>query len=97
MSGPTGDGDGANVLDCDELSTRQVNQALRALPPEWTRTVDPTTGAPARVCVVEPDTVLAGGVLTFGPALASGHMTRGAADAWRALESAGWLEPAATG
>ena len=55
------------------------------------------SGTPARVCVVEPDTALAGGVLGFDPALASQHMTRGETDAWRALARAGWIEPAAAG
>jgi hypothetical protein len=42
--------------------------------------------------VVEPDRTLPGGVLGFDPAQAALLMKRGEADAWRALEHAGWIE-----
>jgi len=71
-------------------SWRELQGELRALPGEWTREPDAATGAPARLCVVEPDRSLPGGVLGFDPALAAELMTRGEADAWRALERAGW-------
>lgn len=74
-------------------SWREMQSELRGLPREWTRDADPASGAPARVCVVEPDAPLPGGLLVFDPALASANMTRGESDAWRALERAGWLEP----
>jgi inorganic pyrophosphatase len=63
---------------------------LRNLPAGWSR-----DGAPARVCVVEPDALLPGGVLGFDPGTAAGLIGRGEADAWEALERAGWLEGAA--
>jgi predicted acylesterase/phospholipase RssA len=75
-------------------SWRELQSELRALPSEWTRVVDPATGAPARVCVVEPETPLPGGVLNFDPALTSQLIARGEEDAWRALERAGWCAPA---
>ncbi|MEO5616564.1 MAG: patatin-like phospholipase family protein [Candidatus Eisenbacteria bacterium] len=74
-------------------SWRELQSELRALPREWTRTADAATGEPARVCVVEPETPLPGSVLTFDPTLASELMDRGEADAWLALERAGWCPP----
>ena len=75
-------------------SWREIQSELRQLPPEWTRTADPAGGGPARVCVIEPESALPGGLLAFDPQLASQHMTLGEHDAWRALEQAGWIEPA---
>jgi predicted acylesterase/phospholipase RssA len=69
---------------------RDLQAELRNLPAGWSR-----TERPARVCVVEPDSTLPGGVLGFDPALAAGLIERGEEDAWLALERAGWLEPAA--
>jgi predicted acylesterase/phospholipase RssA len=65
---------------------RDMQAELRNLPAGWTR-----EGDPARVCVVEPDATLPGGVLGFDPAIAAALIKRGAEDAWGALERAGWL------
>ena len=75
-------------------SWRELQGELLALPAEWTRQPHPATGDPARICVVEPATILPGGVLGFAPDHASTLMHRGETDAWRALEQAGWLKPA---
>ena len=69
---------------------RDLQAELRNLPDGWTR-----DDRPARVCVVEPDATLPGGVLGFDPALAADLIRRGEEDAWLALERAGWLEAAA--
>jgi predicted acylesterase/phospholipase RssA len=69
---------------------RDMQAELRSLPPGWSR-----DESPARVCVVEPDSPLPGGVLGFDPAHAGALIARGEEDAWRALERAGWLEPLA--
>ena len=68
---------------------RDMQAELRSLPAGWSR-----EGDPARICVVEPDTSLPGGVLGFDPANAAALIERGEADAWEALERAGWLAPA---
>jgi predicted acylesterase/phospholipase RssA len=68
---------------------RDMQAELRSLPAGWTR-----EGDPARVCVVEPDATLPGGVLGFDPANAAALIARGEEDAWEALERAGWLAPA---
>ena len=68
---------------------RDMQAELRSLPPGWSR-----EGDPARMCVVEPDATLPGGVLGFDPANAATLIQRGEQDAWRALEHAGWLAPA---
>jgi predicted acylesterase/phospholipase RssA len=68
---------------------RDMQAELRSLPAGWSR-----EGDPARICVVEPDTTLPGGVLGFDPANAAALIGRGEEDAWRALERAGWLEAA---
>jgi predicted acylesterase/phospholipase RssA len=65
---------------------RDLQAELRNLPPGWSR-----EDRPARVCVVEPDAALPGGVLGFDPAHAAALVARGEEDAWRALERAGWL------
>jgi hypothetical protein len=59
---------------------------VRSLPPEWTAGTPPT-----RVCVVEPPEPLPGGVMDFTPGRAADLIQRGEADAWAALERAGWL------
>ena len=69
---------------------RDMQAELRNLPAGWSR-----RGDPARVCVVEPDATLPGGVLGFDPATAAALIERGEEDGWRALERAGWLAPAA--
>lgn len=71
---------------------RDMQTELRQLPEGWSRDEQP-----ARICVVEPDDVLPGGVLGFDPAHAVGLIERGEQDAWLALERAGWLEPAESG
>jgi len=68
---------------------RDMQAELRSLPPGWSR-----EGDPARVCVVEPDTTLPGGVLGFDPVNAAALIERGEKDAWEALDRAGWLSPA---
>ena len=68
---------------------RDLQTELRGLPPDWSR-----DGDPARVCVVEPESGLPGSLLTFDPEITKELLSRGEADAWSALESAGWLEPA---
>jgi predicted acylesterase/phospholipase RssA len=74
-----------------EIGTwRDLRSELGALPAPWSR-----DGDPACLCVVEPDTTLPGGLLRFEPREAVELMRRGEEDAWRALERAGWLEPAA--
>jgi len=65
---------------------RDLHAELRRLPPEFSR-----DGQPARVCVVEPETPLEGGMFDFDPARASQLVARGEADAWRALLDAGWV------
>ncbi len=68
---------------------RDMQTELRQLPEGWSR-----DARPARICVVEPDDALPGGVLGFDPAQAPALMDRGEQDAWEALERAGWLAPA---
>jgi predicted acylesterase/phospholipase RssA len=65
---------------------RDMQAELRSLPAGWSR-----EGRPARVCVVEPDSALPGGVLGFDARQADVLIRRGEEDAWRALEEAGWL------
>jgi hypothetical protein len=79
---------GARFLELG--SWRDLRCELGALPAPWSR-----DGDPASVCVVEPDTALPGGLLRFEPREAVELVRRGEEDAWRALERAGWLEPAA--
>jgi predicted acylesterase/phospholipase RssA len=84
---------------------RDLQVELRSLPPEWSQAAATATAAagpalgggpepPARVCVVEPREPLPGGVMEFAPAHAAELIRRGEADAWSALERAGWLAPA---
>lgn len=68
---------------------RDLHIELLQLPAEWL-----ATGPPRRLCVVQPDAALPGGLFGFDPDHAGELMRRGAADAWLALERAGWLEPA---
>ena len=67
---------------------RDMQTELRHLPEGWSR-----DERPARLCVVEPDDVLPGGLLGFDPAQAPDLIERGEQDAWLALERAGWLAP----
>ena len=66
---------------------RDLQMELRALPEGFSR-----EGSPARVCVVEPQRPLPGSVLGFDPAQAAQLIALGEADAWRALQRAGWLQ-----
>lgn len=68
---------------------RDLQTELANLPAGWSR-----DGSPARVCVVEPLRPLPGGLLGFDPAQAGHLAALGEADAWRALEQAGWVERA---
>lgn len=71
---------------------RDLQAELRSLPEGWSR-----DGDPARVCVVEPERPLPGGVLEFAPENAARLVALGEADAWRALERAGWTVRSAGG
>jgi hypothetical protein len=75
----------------DIANWRDLRQELQALPPDWR-----SPELPQRLCMVEPEGSLPGGVLAYRPALAEGIMERGEADAWRALARAGWLEASGT-
>lgn len=68
---------------------RDMQAELRQLPAGWSR-----TGHPARVCVVEPQRSLPSSVLAFEPQHAEALIALGEQDAWRALETAGWIESA---
>jgi predicted acylesterase/phospholipase RssA len=75
---------------------RNLQSELRALPPGWSRATTESKAAdpharPVRVCVVEPEGPLPGGLYEFSSATAAELKRRGASDAWRALEAAGWL------
>ena len=71
---------------------RDLQVELRSLPPEWTSVKGPAQAA--RVCVVEPQGPLPGGVMDFAPAHSAELVRRGEEDAWGALERAGWLAAA---
>jgi NTE family protein len=71
----------------DIANWRDLQNEIRSLPPEWL-----AAAAPRRLCLVEPDEPLPGGVLAYAPHRAEPTMRRGEADAWRALERAGWLD-----
>jgi len=76
---------------------RDVRSELDGLPASWTRAAAAGTNGdvvPAPVCVVEPDRTLPGGMYGYARANAEELVKRGAEDAWRALERAGWLAPA---
>ena len=68
---------------------RDAQTELQSMPAEWS-----LRGSPARLCVVEPVDPLPGGVMGIDPTNARELIRRGAADAWAALERAGWLAPA---
>jgi len=70
------------------VSWRNLRGELRSLPSGWTH-----GKPPLRLCLVEPDHALPGSVLNFNSATSAELMSRGETDAWRALETAGWLEP----
>jgi predicted acylesterase/phospholipase RssA len=83
---------------------RDLETELRSLPPGWLREEDMPSArrgargkrprapqAPARVCVVEPDSRLPGGLYGFSPENTAALIARGEADALAALERAGWL------
>jgi len=74
---------------------RDLQTELRHLPPGWSRDGGPAsaTGAPARVCVVEPAKPLPAAALQFDPERAGELIALGERDAWAALARAGWLEP----
>ncbi len=94
---PVPSGQGPNLLEVgarllDVANWRDLQTELRQLPSEWS-----AAGPPSPVCVVEPAAPLPGTQLGFEPAIAEELMQRGEADAWTALERAGWVEPAAAG
>jgi predicted acylesterase/phospholipase RssA len=73
---------------------RDVRAELDGLPPGWTR--EPGAGpdgvgTPARLCVIEPEGALPGGMYGYSTANAEQLIRRGEGDAWDALERAGWL------
>jgi hypothetical protein len=68
---------------------RDLQSELRQLPQGWSR-----EGDPARVCVVEPTGMRPVTLLGIDPASAERLIQLGADDTWKALERAGWLEPA---
>jgi hypothetical protein len=78
---------------------RDLQTELRGLPTGWVppvlltggRSEGTTAGEVARVCVIEPDRVLPGGLYGFSPGNAAELRGRGERDARRALEAAGWL------
>jgi predicted acylesterase/phospholipase RssA len=85
---------GARLIEL--ANWRDLQTELRSLPVGWTRTPGRNASGglePARICVVEPDRVLPGGLYSFDPAAARELMRRGERDAWAGLERAGWLEP----
>jgi predicted acylesterase/phospholipase RssA len=91
-AGPSGEQPPGNLIALwgrylDIANWRDLQNELRSLPEEWR---SPTP--PRRLCLVEPDGVLPGGVLDYSPKRAEEIMVRGEADAWKALERAGWLE-----
>ncbi|MBI1797597.1 MAG: patatin-like phospholipase family protein [Candidatus Eisenbacteria bacterium] len=69
---------------------RDLQGGLRRLPAEWS--AESSGMGPRRACVVEPDETLPGGLYGFSPTQSAELRRRGEADAWRALEAAGWLE-----
>lgn len=71
---------------------RDLQAELRELPAGWSR-----EGDPARVAVVEPARPLPGTLLEFEPERTARLIELGEADAWRALQRAGWLAPAVDG
>lgn len=66
---------------------RDLQTELREIPKEWS-----DGDGPPRQVVIEPAENLPGRMFELDPALASEMIDRGEADAWRALERAGWIE-----
>jgi predicted acylesterase/phospholipase RssA len=92
-SGPRPSRRGASILELgsrlQELANwRDLQTELRHLPEHWTR-----KSKPERLCVVEPQEALPGWMFSFDPGSAAKLVEQGEADAWKALESAGWLLP----
>ena len=77
-------------------SWRDLQTELRALPPGWSR-APAAAGHAARLCVVEPESVLPGGVYGISPGNAAELQRRGEHDAWQALARAGWRAAPAGG
>lgn len=93
-SGPRSPTRSASVVELgsrlQELANwRDLQTELRQLPESWTR-----AQTPARLCVVEPAKALPGWMFAFDPETATRLIEQGEADAWKALERAGWLAPA---
>jgi len=68
---------------------RDLQTELGRLPAGFSR-----EGNPARICVVEPGSNLEGQMFDFNAKRAQKFIRWGERDAWKALEQAGWLEPA---
>lgn len=75
---------GARLLEV--ANWRDMQAELHSLPDAWTQET-----VPSRLCVVEPQAALAGGVLDFGHTRDA--IARGEADAREALIRAGWWTP----
>lgn len=89
--GPRGAEHGFQVVELigrllELVNWRDLQRELADLPVEWSR-----EDKPSRLCVVEPESLLPGGLLRFDPATARELMRHGERDAWVALERAGWL------
>jgi predicted acylesterase/phospholipase RssA len=70
----------------DLAGWRDLQQEIQSLPASW------RGGAvPRPLCIVEPETPLPWGVLSYSPKVSKELIRRGEADAWRALDQAGWL------
>lgn len=74
---------------------RDMAAERSTLPEEWNAPA--IGGTPARLCMIEPDAPMEGTLLHFAPELAGELIRRGEQDAWRGLETAGWLETPAGG
>jgi len=101
-SGPSPSGREPHLLELggrllEIANWRNLQNELRALPAGWSRDPHPGDGTgdglPARVCVVEPEETLPGGMYGFSAANAAELLRRGTHDAWRALAAAQWLSP----
>jgi predicted acylesterase/phospholipase RssA len=89
--GPRGAEHGFQVVELigrllELVNWRDLQRELADLPTQWSR-----DEMPSRLCVVEPESLLPGGLLHFDPATARELMRHGERDAWIALERAGWL------
>jgi predicted acylesterase/phospholipase RssA len=79
---------------------RNLQAELRGLPNGWSRQPPressevPAGRVPTRVCVVEPEGPLPGGLYEISAGKTAELKRRGTLDAWRALEAAGWLAEA---